>query len=89
MALKSILTSLFEAVMPMSGSGTFEPVTPNDGTDLAHTTVALIVSGGGTLKVNDEFGTARALTVPAGVLPLRVSRVWSTGTAATGITACY
>lgn len=86
---KTTLASLLEAQMPMSGSGTFAPVVTSDVTDLPNTTVALIVSVGGTLKVNDEFGVARALTVPAGVLPLRVSRVWATGTAATGITACF
>ena len=83
------LKSLLEAVMPVAGSGTFVPVTPNDGADLAFTTQFLILGTGGTLKVNDEFGNPQALTVPAGVLPLRVSRVWATGTAATGITACF
>lgn len=86
---KTKLSALAEAQMPMAGSGQFAPVVPNDANDLANTTVALIVSVGGTLKVNDEFGNPQALTVPAGVLPLRVSRVWATGTAATGITACF
>jgi hypothetical protein len=64
----------------------FFPITPHDTNDLPVTTRALIVSVGGTLKVNDEKGTTRALTVPAGVIPIRVSRVFSTDTAATGIT---
>lgn len=64
----------------------FFAITPHDSNDLAVTTRALIVSVGGTLKVNDENGTTHALTVPAGVIPIRVTRVFSTDTAATGIT---
>jgi len=64
----------------------FFDITPNDSTDLAVTTRALMVAVGGTLKVHDDQGNAHSLTVPAGVLPIRVSRVWATGTDATGIT---
>lgn len=65
------------------------PVTPNDGTDLTAVTRALIVSVGGTLKVSLRDGSAVTVTVPAGVLPIRVARVWATGTTATGITALW
>lgn len=66
------------------------PVTPNDAVDLPQTARGLLIAVGGTLKVNTLDGgvaNPRALTVPAGVFPCVVTRVWSTGTAATGITA--
>jgi hypothetical protein len=65
------------------------PVTPNDGVDLTFATRYLIVSVGGTLKVDMVGNGTQSLTVPAGVIPLRVTRVWATGTAATGITAIW
>lgn len=68
----------------------YVPVTGNDATDLPDgACTQLMVSVGGTLKVNDVNGVTRSLTVPAGVLPIAVLRVWATGTAATGITALY
>lgn len=75
----------------MSGPASFAvPVTPNDGVDLANTSRYLIVSVGGTLQVTMAgSNTVQALTVPAGILPLRVTRVWATNTAATGITAIW
>lgn len=62
-------------------------VIPADGSDLGQMTRGLMVSGGGdvavTLKSGDQL-TLPALT--AGVIyPLRVARVWATGTTATGI----
>lgn len=64
----------------------FFAITPHDANDLSVTTRALMVAVGGTLKVNDSNGVTHALTVPAGVLPIRVTRVFSTDTEATGIT---
>ena len=67
-------------------------VTPADGADLANATTALFVGGAGAVKVDMVGGTtAVTLTgVLAGsVLPLRVSRVYSTGTTATNIVALY
>lgn len=62
------------------------PITTHDSNDLEVTTRALIVAVGGALKVNTASGQTRTLTdVPAGVLPIRVTRVWATGTTATGI----
>lgn len=67
-------------------------VTPSDSADLADVAVALWVGGAGALVVtlaDDADGTSVTLSaVPAGsYLKLRVKRVWSTGTAATGIVA--
>jgi hypothetical protein len=63
------------------------PVTPNDGADLSVAARGLLIAVGGTLKVTLPSGATCATTVPAGFFPVNCVRVWSTGTAATGITA--
>lgn len=65
------------------------PVTPNDGTDLTYVTRGLIIATAGTLKISLIDGTAVTITAPVGILPIRVARVWATGTTATGITAMW
>lgn len=69
-------------------------VTPNDGADLPSTAFGLYIGTGGTLKVDcghvgsdGERVTVSFAAVAAGFLPLRVRRVWATGTTATGIVA--
>lgn len=56
-------------------------ITPNDSTDLTNTTRALLLSAAGTVTV-DMVGTGTNIALPlqAGVNPVRVSRVYSTGT---------
>jgi hypothetical protein len=69
-------------------------VTPSDTADLAEVTRYLYIGGAGTLKV-DLYDGSQAVTVtfggniPTGFHPLRVGRVYSTGTSATSIVACY
>ena len=66
-------------------------VTPNDGADLTDTTRALYVGAAGDVKV-DMYGsgTVTFVGVTAGsVLPVRVDRVYSTGTTATSIVALW
>jgi hypothetical protein len=66
------------------------PVTPNDSTDLPDGLCrGLLIASGGTLKIHVADGTARTLTVPAGIIPVYAKRVWATGTSATGIAAIY
>lgn len=65
----------------------FYPVVPDDNADLAVNTRALCLAVGGTVKLNKLDGSAVTLTLPAGVIPIRVRRIWSAGTTATGITA--
>lgn len=65
----------------------FYPVTPADGADLAVSTRAICLAVGGDVKVHKLNGTPVTLTLPAGVIPIRVRRIWATGTTATGITA--
>jgi len=62
-------------------------VTPADGADIAVEARCLLIAVGGTLHVQRPDGTEVSTTVPAGIFPGRVKRVYSTGTAATGITA--
>jgi hypothetical protein len=65
-------------------------VTPDDANDLADTTRALFVGTGGNLRVTLVSGDI--VTFPnagAGWHPLRVNRIWSTGTTATDIVGCY
>ena len=65
-------------------------VTTSDTANLSPTAWALFVRTGGTLKVDTLGGqSAVALTVPAGLFPLMVTRVYATGTAATGIVALW
>lgn len=66
-------------------------VTPNDGADLAQTTRAIWVGGAGNIKITTRGGDAITLVgVPAGtMLPIRASRIWSTGTTATSIHGLY
>lgn len=61
-------------------------ITPSDSTDLAEITVNLYVGVAGTLKVTMFDGSVVTYgAIAAGRHPLRVKRVWSTGTSATDI----
>ncbi|WP_375229896.1 spike base protein, RCAP_Rcc01079 family [Roseobacter sp. S98] len=68
-----------------------EAVTPSDSEDLAQVTRALYVGGGGDLAVRAKDGSqATFVSLKAGqMIPVRVSRVFSTGTTATGIIGMY
>lgn len=68
-------------------------VTPADGADLAQSSRAIVCGVSGTLKVTTVGG--ETVTLPASVIvagqimPLRVKRVFSTGTTATDIWVMY
>lgn len=65
-------------------------VTPADGADLAHASRSLYIGTGGTLKVTTLGGETLTITVGDNMmLPLRVVRVFSTGTTATDILSLY
>lgn len=66
-------------------------VTPNDSTDLTHVTRGIYVGVTGDVKITNVNGqTVTYTNLAAGVHhPMCVSRVWSTGTTATGIIAVY
>ena len=61
-------------------------ITPDDSTDLAQVTTALNVASPGTVRVTTADGSVSDVTIqPGHLFPLRVRRVWLTGTTATGI----
>jgi hypothetical protein len=63
-------------------------VTPDDANDLADISIGLNVSTPGKIRVTTMQGQVTDVTVsPGAVFPIRVSRVWATGTTATGIRA--
>ncbi len=65
-------------------------IVPDDGADIPHVSLALNVATPGTLRVTTLDGDVVDVQVAAGVaFPLRVTRVWATGTTATGIRALY
>ena len=61
-------------------------ITPDDSTDLAQVTTALNVATPGTVRVTTADGSISDIRVHPGVsFPIRVRRVWQTGTTATGL----
>lgn len=61
-------------------------IAPHDTNDLTDPVSGLYIGGAGALKVITASGeTVTFANVVAGELPLAVTRVFSTGTAATGI----
>lgn len=65
-------------------------VTPSDTQDLPVASRALNVAGAGSIRVTTVKGDTATITVAAGIpFPVRVTRVWATGTNATGIVALY
>ena len=81
--------------MQLSSPGVdFVPVTPSDSTDLAEVTRYIHVTGTGGIIYVTTLKNSQAAKVPVyvaqgGILPCRVSRIWATGTTATGISAVY
>ncbi|NUH66495.1 hypothetical protein HTT03_14515 [Sulfitobacter sp. S0837] len=67
-------------------SGGFD-ISPHDGADLVQMTRGVMVASGGDLAVILRNGDALTLPglAPGVIYPIRVSRVLSTGTTATGI----
>jgi hypothetical protein len=67
-------------------------VSPSDGADLGTTQALIFVGVAGDIKV-DCSGSGDAIVfknVPAGsILPVKVDRVYSTGTSATNMVALY
>lgn len=75
-------------VMPATHA---EAVTPNNSTDLTNATRGIYVGVSGDLKVDLLSGdTVTFVNIAAGVIhPLRVKRVYATGTTATSILGVY
>lgn len=87
-ATDSFLASVASLLSPAEN---LDAVTKDDANDLAYVTRGLYVGTSGDVKVTTKGG--QTLIIPslaAGVFhPLRVTRVWSTSTTATGIVAAW
>jgi len=84
------MTNPFENRAPsLTGPATdIAPVTPNDGSDLATTAIALYVESAGTVSFVTVSGATRTVSVgDQSILPVGASRVLATGTTASGIHA--
>lgn len=63
-------------------------VVPSDTTNLAEVSRALNVGTSGAVRLTTVHGTTATVQIAAGIpFPIRVVRVWSTGTTATNIVA--
>lgn len=68
----------------------FFTVAPDDATDLPYVSRALNVAQSGIVRITGADGDVADIFVGAGLaFPVRVRRVWQTGTTATGITALF
>jgi hypothetical protein len=67
-------------------------VTPNDGANLSEVSRFLMVGVGGNITVN-MYGSGTNVLLPAlaagTIYPIRVSKIYATGTTATGIVSLY
>ena len=82
----------FQSYMPnlQSPLASATALTPDDGADLTHVSRALYLGVGGAVKVTLADGSiATFINMLAGWHPLRVRRVWATGTSATDIVGCW
>ena len=66
-------------------------ISPSDSTALSHVTRAVYIGAGGDLRGIMHNGTEVTLRgLPAGMLlPIRISRVWATGTTASNLVALW
>jgi len=78
------------------GTGLESPATrlvaaiPDDAQDLSHASRAVNVATSGTVRVTTLGGDVATVYIAAGLaFPLRVTRVWASGTTATGIVVMF
>lgn len=75
---------------PVSSITAAMAVTPSDSDDLSVVTRAILVTAGDSIRVTFLNGSDLVVPVIPGVpYPYRVTKVWSTGTDATGIIALW
>lgn len=76
----------FQSGLESPASRIFE-VTPSDTADLPFASRAVNVAQAGYVHISTVSGDIGRIYIAAGIaLPIRVSRIWSTGTTAVGIT---
>lgn len=63
-------------------------IIPDDTADLVSASRAINVAETGTVRITTITGTTATVFIAAGIpFPVRASRIWDTGTTATGIVA--
>ena len=84
------MTDIFQNHTPglESPATRLQAITPADGQDLEFVSRALAVGGEGFVRVTTVAGDdGRVFVVPGAPFPIRVRRIWATGTTATQIVA--
>jgi hypothetical protein len=65
-------------------------IVPSDTDDLAVASRGINVSTSGAVRMSTVGGTTETVFIAAGAaFPIRATRIWATGTSATGIVALY
>ncbi len=78
------------AATPGGPAASLIEIVPDDGADLPQVVSALNVAAPGPVRVTTRDGSTGTVFVAAGtVFPIRVKRVWATGTTATGIRGLF
>lgn len=79
----------FNRAMPLSGPALdIVPVVPSDGSLLGEPAIGLYCEVGGDVVIDTITGTQRTVAVAdMSILPVGVTRVYATGTTATGLHA--
>lgn len=73
-------------VTPDQPATTLVEITPDDDAELEHVLLGLNVETPGHVRVTTKDGSTGTIFVSAGHLfPLRITKVWATGTTATGL----
>ncbi len=63
-----------------------EAISPSDSADLSKITRAINVAVSGTVRLTTPDGSEASIFIAAGIaFPVRATRIWATGTTATGI----
>lgn len=65
--------------------GRFVNVAGDDNNDLSQDLRAIVIGAAGAIKITDDIGATGTYTLPAGTYPVRIRRLWLTGTTATGL----
>lgn len=66
-------------------------ITPNDSNDLSNATRSLYIGGAGNVKVDMVSGDTITFTGVVGgtIIPIRIEKVYATGTTATGLVGLF
>jgi hypothetical protein len=83
------MSDLFDTHTPglQSPASHVMEITPSDGSDLIMASRAINVAQSGLVQITTVSGDTGAVYIAAGVaFPVRATRIWATGTTASGIT---